>query len=243
VNATPPPEPPPSLDPKIEPRIEMVFFDIGGVMYDDTVYARSWMKALRESGAGFTDAEFDAEYTATRAAQSGSFRRRLTERFLGADADLAAVEARAARYWTYPATALYPDVVPCLQALEGRYRLGVIANQPSSVRGAMERDGLTRFFEVWGVSDDLGLQKPDPKLFSHVLYTAGVSPARTVMLGDRLDYDVRPAKTAGMRAIWVLRGEAPDDPTPTQLAEPDASVRTLAEIPAMLESWEPASAS
>lgn len=215
----------------------MVFFDIGGVMYDDKVYARSWRKALRESGAQFTDEEFELEYSAVRSAQSESFRRRLTKRFLGSDQDLAAVEARAARYWAYPSTALYPDVVRCLEALEGRFRLGVIANQPSSVRSAMERDGLTRFFEVWGVSDDLGLQKPDPKLFSHVLYTAGVSPARSVMIGDRLDYDVRPAKTAGMRAIWVLRGEAPDDPTPAQLAQADASVDDLAEVPALLGSW------
>ena len=217
--------------------LEMVFFDIGGVMYDDSIYARSWMRALRESGALFTDDEFDREYAAARTAQSGSFRRRLTRRFLGTDDDLAAVEARAARYWAYPPTALYADVVPCLEELEGGYRLGVIANQPTSVRQAMERDGLSRFFEVWGVSDDLGLQKPDPKLFSHVLYTAGVSPARTVMLGDRLDYDVRPAKAAGMRAVWVLRGEAPDDPSPSQLAEPDAAVRDLAEVPALLASW------
>lgn len=215
----------------------MVFFDIGGVMYDDRVYARSWQRALRESGAEFTDKEFEVEYAAARAAQSESFRRRLTKRFLGSDQDLAAVEARAARYWAYPSTALYPDVVPCLQGLEGRFRLGVIANQPSSVRSAMERDGLTRFFEVWGVSDDLGLQKPDPKLFSHVLYTAGVSPARSVMIGDRLDYDVRPAKAAGMRAVWVLRGEAPDDPSPGQLAQADASVSDLAEVPALLGSW------
>ena len=215
----------------------MVFFDIGGVMYDDRVYARSWRKALRESGAEFTDEEFELEYAAARAAQSESFRRRLTKRFLGTDQDLVAIEARAARYWAYPATALYPDVVPCLEALEGRFRLGVIANQPSSVRSAMERDGLTRFFEVWGVSDDLGLQKPDPKLFSHVLYTAGVSPARSAMIGDRLDYDVRPAKTAGMRTIWVLRGEAPDDPTPAQIAQSDASVDDLAEVPALLGSW------
>ena len=215
----------------------MVFFDIGGVMYDDSVYARSWQKALRESGARFTDEEFELEYAAARSAQSESFRRRLTKRFLGTDDDLGAVEARAARYWAYPATALYPDVMPCLEALEGRFRLGVIANQPSSVRSAMERDGLTRFFEVWGVSDDLGLQKPDPKLFSHVLYTAGVSPARSVMIGDRLDYDVRPAKAAGMRAVWVLRGEAPDDPSPGQLAQADASVSDLAEVPALLGSW------
>jgi HAD superfamily hydrolase (TIGR01549 family) len=217
--------------------LEMVFFDIGGVMYDDSIYARSWMKALRESGASFTDEEFDAEYAAARAAQSESFRRRLTARFLGSVDRLATVEARAARYWAYPPTALYPDVVPCLEALEGRFRLGVIANQPSSVRQAMERDGLTRFFEVWGVSDDLGLQKPDPKLFSHVLYTAGVSPARTVMLGDRLDYDVRPAKAAGMHAVWVLRGEAPDEPTPAQLAQADAAIDDLGEVPALLASW------
>lgn len=217
--------------------LDMVFFDIGGVMYDDTVYARSWRTALRESGAEFTDEEFDLEYAAARAAQSESFRRRLTTRFLGSVDDLAAVEARAARYWAYPPTALYPDVLPCLEALEGRFRLGVIANQPSSVRQAMERDGLTGFFEVWGVSDDLGLQKPDPRLFSHVLYTAGVSPARTVMLGDRLDYDVRPARAAGMRAVWVLRGEAPDEPTPAQLAQADASIHDLGEVPALLVSW------
>jgi putative hydrolase of the HAD superfamily len=215
----------------------MVFFDIGGVMYDDTVYARSWMLALRESGASFSDEEFHAEYAAARAAQSGSFRRRLTRAFLGDRADLDPVEARAARYWTYPPTALYPDVMPCLEALDGRFRLGVIANQPTSVRAAMERDGLTRFFEVWGVSDDLGLQKPDPKLFAQVLDTAGVPPARSVMLGDRLDYDVRPAKAAGMSAIWVLRGEAPDAPTPEQLAEADASVADLAEVPALLVAW------
>lgn len=215
----------------------MVFFDIGGVMYDDSIYARSWRRALRESGAEFTDQDFEDAYASARAAQSGSFRRLLTRRFLGEGADLPAVEALAAKYWAYPATALYPDVKPCLDAVAGRYRLGVIANQPTSVRGAMERDGLTGYFEVWGVSDDLGLQKPDPKLFAHVLYMAGVSPARTVMIGDRLDYDVRPAKTAGMRAIWVLRGEAPDEPTPAQLAEPDAHVQTLDEVPGMLESW------
>jgi HAD superfamily hydrolase (TIGR01549 family) len=216
---------------------EIVFFDIGGVMYDDSIYARSWMRALRESGAEFTDEEFSTEYLEARAAQAGSFRLRLTRRFLGEGADLDAVEARAARYWAYPATALYSDVIPCLDALAGRYRLGVIANQPTSVRGAMERDGLTGYFDVWGVSDDLGLRKPDPKLFAHVLETAGVSPARSVMMGDRLDYDVRPAKKAGMRAVWVLRGEAPDDPTTAQLAEADASVRTLAEVPPLLETW------
>jgi len=218
--------------------LEMVFFDIGGVMYDDTIYARAMHTALRALGASFTDREFDAVYREARAAQSGSFRGLLARRFLGPDADMAALEAEASTHWAYPPEALHDDVRPCLASLAGRYRMGVIANQPSAVKDAIRRDGLDGFFEVWGVSDDVGLEKPDPALFTHVLHEAGVDPSSSAMIGDRLDYDVRPAKAAGMRAVWVLRGEAPDDPTPEQLAEADAAVHDLAELPPALEALE-----
>jgi putative hydrolase of the HAD superfamily len=208
--------------------VAFVFLDIGGVLYDDRVYADALKRALREAGAVFGDEEFEAEYAACRSAQNGSFRRRLATRFLGDDPDLDALERLAWKHWAYPPGVLYDDVVPALQALGGAgYRLGVIANQPTQVRSALERDGLVPYFEVWGVSEDLGLQKPDPALFIHALRTAGVQPDRAAMVGDRLDYDVRPAKTAGMRTVWVLRGEAPDEPTAEQLAEPDVSVRDL----------------
>jgi FMN phosphatase YigB (HAD superfamily) len=218
----------------LHPALDTVFFDIGGVMYDDTIYARAMHTALRALGASFTDVEFDEAYRAARAAQAGSFRGRLARRFLGPDADMRALEAEASRHWAYPPEALHQDVRPCLAGLAGRYRLGIIANQPSGVRDAMRRDGLDGYFEVWGVSEDVGLEKPDPALFTHVLKEAAVEPGRSVMVGDRLDYDVRPAKAAGMHAVWVLRGEAPDDPTPEQMAEADAAIRGLDELAAAL---------
>lgn len=217
--------------------LAFVFFDIGGVMYDDRVYATAIQRALRELGASFTDEEFDAEYTQVRARQRGPFRRRLADRFLGTGADIARLEALAAPYWAYPAEALEPDVRPCLERLRGRFRLGVIANQPSAVRGALERDGLSGYFETWGLSDDLGLHKPDPQLFRAALHEADVEAGRAAMVGDRLDYDVRPARAVGMHTVWVLRGEAPDEPTPTQLEEADAAIRGLDELPAVLEGW------
>jgi HAD superfamily hydrolase (TIGR01549 family) len=215
--------------------VTFVFLDIGGVLYDDRVYAEAWRRALREAGGEFTDAAFDEEYAACRAAQNGSFRTRLATRFVGPDADLEALEGVASRYWHYPPSALHDDVVDGLAALRrAGYRLGVIANQPTAVRSALERDGLVGSFEVWGVSDDLGLQKPDPALFVHAVRTAHVEPDATAMVGDRLDYDIRPARAAGMRTVWVLRGEAPDDPTPEQLAEPDATVPDLRGIEAVI---------
>ena len=215
-------------------QIEIVFLDIGGVLYDDTVYARAWNRALRDAGATFTDGAFAEEYARARAAQAGSFRRRLIARFLP-DGDLRELEGIAARYWTYPPSALYEDAIPCLESLRERYRLGVIANQPGEVRTAMRRDGLEPFFEVWGVSDELGVGKPDPRLFELAVRTARVTATAAVMVGDRLDYDVRPAKLVGMRAVWMLRGEAPDRPTPDQLEEADGSVHALDELPAELE--------
>jgi FMN phosphatase YigB (HAD superfamily) len=218
--------------------LEMVFFDIGGVMYDDTIYARAMHTALRALGGSFTDAEFDEVYRSARAAQAGSFRGMLARRFLGPNPDMVALEAEASKHWAYPPEALHDDVRPCLDLLAGRYRLGIIANQPSEVKDVMRRDALDGYFEVWGVSDDVGLEKPDPALFVHVLDEAGLESRRSVMVGDRLDYDVRPAKAAGMRAVWVLRGEAPDDPTPGQLSEADASIAGLLELPAALEGFE-----
>ncbi len=215
--------------------IDMVFLDIGGVLYDDRIYANAWRRALRDAGATFDDDDFEREYAACRAGQDRSFRVRLATAFLGADADITTLERIAARYWAYPPGALYSDVLPTLATLrDDGYRLGVIANQPTQVRQALQRDGLVGYFDTMGVSDDLGLHKPDPALFARTLEIAQVEAARTVMVGDRLDYDMRPAAATGMRTVWVLRGEAPDDPTPEQLAVPDVAIEDLTDLPAVL---------
>jgi putative hydrolase of the HAD superfamily len=216
--------------------VEVVFLDIGGVLYRDDGYREALRAALRELGASVPDEAFDAEYDACRRAQSGSFRERLARAFLGPGADVAEVERHAEPWWRYSTDDLEPDALPVLGALEGRYRLGVIANQPSAVREAMARDGLDGFFDVWAVSADVGFDKPDPRLFAHAVAEAGVEPSRAAMVGDRLDYDVRPARAAGMYAVWALRGEAPDDPTPAQLAECDAWIRGLDDLPGVLEA-------
>lgn len=212
-----------------------MFLDVGGVLYDDQVYREALLRALRDLGADVAGEDFAVAYEACRRAQDGSFRSRLATRFLGPQADVARVEAAAAPYWHYPPGSLEPDVGPVLETLALGYRLGIVANQRSTVREVMRRDGIERFFEVWAISEDLGLQKPDPRIFAHAIEQAGVEPSRAAMVGDRLDYDVRPAKAVGMRAVWLLRGEAPQDPTPEQLAEPDAAVRSLVDLPDALD--------
>ncbi|RDI75817.1 HAD-SF-IA-v1: HAD hydrolase, family IA, variant 1 [Gaiella occulta] len=215
-------------------RREIVFLDVGGPIYDDVWYARALLGALRELGAEVTEEDFWREYDGCRRAQAG-IRRALAARFLGAGADVVELSARARRRWRYPPEALYADVRPALERLASRYRLGVLANQPDTTRSALERDGIALLFDVWVISDEIGREKPDPRIFAHALSVAGCEAGEATYVGNRLDIDIRPAKSAGLRSVWILRGEAPPEPTAEQLAEPDAVIRSLAELPDALE--------
>jgi putative hydrolase of the HAD superfamily len=217
----------------VSSHLDVVFLDVGGPLYGDRPYYEALLAAIREIRPDADEAAFWAEFEACRADQRGPFTRRLSLLFVDED-DYPKVVERGRELWAYPPESLQPDVHPALEALAAEYRLGVLANQEPWIRGTMARDGIDRFFEVWAVSGELGVEKPDAGIFEHALAEAGAPAERCAMVGDRLDNDVLAAKRHGMRGVWMLRGEAPPAPTEDQLARVDVAVRTLDELPAAL---------
>jgi HAD superfamily hydrolase (TIGR01549 family) len=213
--------------------LDVVFFDIGGPLYGDRPYYEALLAGIKEVRPDVDEDAYWAEFEACRRDQRGPFTQRLVRRFVRGSEVERAIEVGKAR-WSYPPESLHPDVRPTLDALRGSYRLGVLANQERWIRETMTRDGLDGVFEMWSISAEVGADKPDPAIFEHALALAGSPPERCVMVGDRLDNDIEAAKAHGMRAVWLLRGEAPDQPTPDQLAVPDAAVRSLTELPETL---------
>jgi HAD superfamily hydrolase (TIGR01509 family) len=212
----------------------VVFLDIGGPLYGDRPYYEALCRAISEAQPDADEDVFWAEFEACRSDQRGPFTRRLVRRFLPDDRHDGVV-ARARDLWEYPPDALQPDVRQALPRLADRWRLGVLANQQVWIRDTMDRDGIAGFFEVWAISDEVGAEKPDPAIFRVALDRAGAPPDRCAMVGDRLDNDVEAARRHGLWGIWLLRGEAPDDPTPDQLDRADGAVRTLLELPDALD--------
>ncbi|MGY1601462.1 HAD family hydrolase [Geodermatophilus sp. SYSU D00815] len=212
--------------------LRAVFLDVGGPVYDDGNYLTAVLRALdelrAEQGRGPADRVVVRRvYDAVRARQGGSLRTALATELLG-DAGLrGALHERTRQHWVHPPGTLQPDVLPLLRALAGRVVVGVLANQEAGVVDALTRDGVAPFVDVWGVSALVGHEKPSPELFRWCLAQAGCAPGEAVHVGNRLDTDVRPAAALGLGTVWVLRGEAPDEPTPAQLAEPDLAVRDL----------------
>jgi FMN phosphatase YigB (HAD superfamily) len=55
---------------------------------------------------------------------------------------------------------------------------------------------------------EVGLEKPDPAVFQLAPSQSGCKPSQAVMIGDRLDNDIRPARLLGWKTIRFAQGFA-----------------------------------
>jgi HAD superfamily hydrolase (TIGR01662 family) len=100
---------------------------------------------------------------------------------------------------------LYPDAIACLEAVRALgLRVGIVGNQTAALERWARESALPA--DVISSSASLGVRKPDPGFFRHVVKLAGCAPGDVAYVGDRVDNDVLPAAAAGLVAIHVRRG-------------------------------------
>jgi len=151
----------------------------------------------------------------------------------GCDAEGAALVA-SDLYWDnrHGVIGLFDDSIPTLEALRGHVRLAVITNGPQDMQiDKLEVHGCERHFELFLASSELGVLKPDPRIFAHTCSKLGVAPNEAWHVGDSLATDVAGARAAGLTAVWLNRTGAT-----RQAGEPvpDYEIGSLAELPALL---------
>jgi FMN phosphatase YigB (HAD superfamily) len=100
---------------------------------------------------------------------------------------------------------LYPDAIPCLEAVRGLgLRVGIVGNQTAALERWARDAELPA--DVISSSATLGVRKPDPVFFELVVELAACVPGEVAYVGDRVDNDVLPAFAAGLVAVHVRRG-------------------------------------
>lgn len=117
---------------------------------------------------------------------------------------------------------LFPDVIPALDALGARYRIGLLSNGNSYP----ERCGLAGRFGFVVFAQDHGVEKPDPRIFAIALEQAGCAADQLLHVGDSLQSDVLGARRAGIGSIWLNRGRTPNQSE----IRPDLEVSSLLEL-------------
>ncbi|MDI9469055.1 MAG: YjjG family noncanonical pyrimidine nucleotidase [Bacillota bacterium] len=115
---------------------------------------------------------------------------------------------------------LLPQVEEILPLLAARCRLYLITNGVTRVqRGRLMLSPVAQYFQGIFISEELGVDKPDPLFFQRTLAAIGpVDPADILVVGDSLSADIRGAVNAGLDSVWMnfAKRELPTDcPQPT----------------------------
>ncbi|MET9765304.1 HAD-IA family hydrolase [Streptomyces sp. NPDC006372] len=188
-----------------------VLFDFSGTLFR-VESTDSWLRGtLTETGLRLTEAEFTAAARALEAVGAlpgGGDPARVPEEL--ADAwgirDRSAALHRAAytglsrqvtlpdpalhdalyeRHMTPAAWSPYPDAVEVLRTLRKRgVPVGVVSNIGWDLRPVFREHGLDPYVDVYVLSYEHGIQKPDPRLFATACEALGADPRRTLMVGD-----------------------------------------------------------
>lgn len=116
-------------------------------------------------------------------------------------------------------TNLFPDAHETLQYLQTKYMLHLISNGfKESTELKVGGSNIGGYFQNVIISEVVGFNKPDPKIFEHALELAGATKSESLMIGDSLEADVYGALRFGMDAIYFNPHNAskPDD-VPVQI--------------------------
>lgn len=109
------------------------------------------------------------------------------------------------RWWT-----TYPDVVPGLARLRALgLTLGMISNWDTRLPDICHGLGLSDYFDFVISSANVGLHKPNPRIFEMALGRAGVKAAEACHVGDHYYADVLGARSAGLEPVLINRTERP----------------------------------
>jgi len=126
----------------------------------------------------------------------------------------------------------YEGLVTALRRLKGRYALGIISNGNTP----LELVGIEDCFDHKVFAEQVGVAKPDPRIFELAMALVPCRPEEFLYVGDSVDLDVMGAMNAGARTVWF---NPHGTSYPDGLARPDAEISDLADLIPVLEEMAP----
>ncbi|MBO5404681.1 MAG: YjjG family noncanonical pyrimidine nucleotidase, partial [Paludibacteraceae bacterium] len=105
---------------------------------------------------------------------------------------------------------LLPGAEELVRYLAKKYPLTVVTNGFIEVQyEKFDKSGLRDCFSHIVLSEEVGCQKPNPRIYEEALRMNGVSAAEAVMIGDSWNSDIQGAINAGIDQIWIRKSKDP----------------------------------
>lgn len=201
-----------------------VFFDADDTLFDYPRAERAALLACREEFQVPGETEgFIAAYRRHNRAVWQEFERGETdqatlrvERFrrLAAELGLSALPLERASAFYLEALSgqaqLLPGALELVRRLAADLPLALITNGIASVQNKrFAASPILPYFRAVVISEEVGIAKPDPRIFRPALEKIGVSASEVLYVGDSVSSDMAAARNAGMDFCWLNPGGAP----------------------------------
>ncbi len=121
----------------------------------------------------------------------------------------------------------FEDAIPTLEALKGKYKLGIISDTWPSIEPKLETYGLAPYFDCATFSYTLGVYKPAPRMYKDALSKMGLPPAQTIFVDD-FTGNLEGARAAGIQPVLIQAKPGAED-TDTM-----AKIKRIGELPGIL---------
>jgi FMN phosphatase YigB (HAD superfamily) len=168
--------------------IEWLFFDMGGVILNDDQPERLRQATTLEVAKKYKpELTMEDVHTAwmNASGEQGSLRLLAFKNLLKDHPQLAEAEAEFNILCTHDyhgLSSIRPEAKDVLAKLSKHYKIGITANQSAKTGDILEIAGLLPYFSHQKMSAQIGLEKPDPKFFLHVLEETGAAPKKVSSL-------------------------------------------------------------
>lgn len=203
-------------------RLQAILFDIDDTLFSTTEFARrarrNAVRAMVEAGLDLPEEvvlkELDevlAEFSSNYEHHFDKLLQRLRPAALTRHNPALIVAAGVAAYHDTKFRELAPfdDVYPLLSDLKkAGIRLGVITHGWTVKQAEkLVRLRLVPYLDPQAIfiSDQIGISKPNPKLYQTALADLGLEPAEVMYVGDSPEHDIAPPKALGMVTVWARR--------------------------------------
>lgn len=197
--------------------IEWLFFDVGSTIVDEHLAYEHRMREIADSSNSTFNSVYEAAMAFYKQNQKG-------------DLEVAKLLGIELTKWHNEDEILYADASECLEILSTRYKIGIIANQLLGTKERLEKYGVLKYIDLVIASAEEGVSKPDKRIFEIALKRSNCKPSNAVMIGDRVDNDIIPAKLIGMHTIWVKQGFGQYWNITQEIEKADYTVHRLMEI-------------
>jgi HAD superfamily hydrolase (TIGR01549 family) len=229
----------------VSSRPEILFFDAGGTLLHlelDTIGRLCFDESRRPSTDALLEAEAVARAEVDRLFREGVestdssrvvlYFETILQRAGAADDEV--IELRERILARHRHANLWTRVLDGTRAMlerlrEDGYRLAVISNADGRVRELFRSAGLDDLFELIVDSHELGIEKPDPRIFTHACELMRTTPERSLYIGDIYEIDVVGARAAGMPVVLV-------DPLGAHRYADVPTIASVLELPDWLEA-------